>query len=137
MNNIRNKISFFLITSAIVPATLLLILSLIGIFIILLNFETKESHILLSMLLGILGYAGLIMLLFLNQSKKQLKTNIFLLICGITGFIIFTSFNGGIEAWKWILTFEEIDEWFIYVWPNIVAIIFIIVQLIKINKYEL
>ncbi|MDG1332715.1 MAG: hypothetical protein P8P74_10315 [Crocinitomicaceae bacterium] len=80
------------------------------------------THLAMS-LMGILGYIGLILLLLEDRIKKWFI--IFCLTLGIASFIIFISISGK-EAWKWVLTMEEIDEWFIFVWPSIVSIISIV-----------
>ena len=76
------------------------------------------------------------MLLFKTENLKSQIINIVLLICGIFSFIIFFSITNGIEAWKWVLIVEEPDEWFIFVYPSLISIIFVVFLLkeIKQNK---
>lgn len=134
MNKIK-IILFYLLISAIIPATLLTILSFIGIYSIIATYKFEDLPILVSILLGVFGYFGLIILLF-PSSKKSLIINLFLLISGVFGFILFNNITGGSSSWEWILTFQEPTEWFIYVWLNIVAILYIVILLKKINNNQ-
>jgi hypothetical protein len=91
-----------------------------------LEFNIKDILTLLSCLLGISGFIGLTRLIIIPKIKNYVLT-IVLLISGIIGSAIFMSVTGGQSALQWIFTFEEPDEWFIFVWPNAVALIFTII----------
>jgi len=69
-----------------------------------------------SLLFCIVGYAGLCTALLL---PKRPKLNVSLLLLGLIGFSIFMSLQGGSSAWKWLLLFEEPDEWFLLGFPFI------------------
>ena len=73
------------------------------------------------MVLGILGYVGLLMSLKQNKQKKGELVNFIFLLLGITGFVVFTTFVGGIKAWKWIITVEEPDEWLMFTGPILIT----------------
>ena len=85
----------------------------------------------LNSLLGVLGYVGLILLIFEHKVKSWV-----ILIClsiGITSWMIFISLNGE-RAWNWIITIEDPLEWLLIVWPLVVAIfsvIRIVIQMIR------
>lgn len=85
------------------------------------------------MLLGIMGYVGLITSLV---AQKSPKLNLTFLLIGLTGFILFTSFEGGIRAWKWLLLFEEPDEWYIMGLPLLAFVIAISVNFYRIMSYS-
>ena len=63
-----------------------------------------------------------------DRQKKGEAINFFLLSLGVFGFVLFTSFEGGIKAWKWIFIIEEPDEWLIYVGPILITIFLTIVK---------
>ncbi|MES2587807.1 MAG: hypothetical protein V4622_02435 [Bacteroidota bacterium] len=121
------------IISGLIPATILLLLTIIGISNIFSFHEIrfKEFIVFTSMILGIVGYVGLLTSLIFNNKTIL---NLILLLLGLIGFVIFTSFEGGLYAWKWIITMEEPEEWFIPVWPNVVSLIGIVVNSFKIIK---
>lgn len=133
----KNILHFIIVTSAILPATLLLFLNLIVAFNFIPRIEFKSILILLVFVFGILGYIGLIMLLFLMKNKKKEALNMILLTCGICSFILFNSIEGGTRAWKWILTMEEPDEWFILVWPTLVSFGYLIIKVKRLSSVAL
>jgi hypothetical protein len=121
-------IRYILIISALIPATILLGFSFYALGKVLVNldkvYKIKYFSLLLTSSLGILGYCGLFMLLTFYD-KINPKRALLFLICGIISFVIFTSM-GGVRAWLWVITMEEPDEWFIFVWPTVVSIYFTI-----------
>ena len=102
--------------------TILILPNLISNF----EFDFEYVLILLSCVFGISGFIGLLTLFNINKIVNHILT-IILLTSGMLGSVIFISTTGGQKAWKWILTFEEPDEWFIFMWPNIVALVFTII----------
>ena len=50
------------------------------------------------------------------------------LISGIIGWVLFNSFVGGIEAWKWIIMIDEPDEWLIFVGPILLTMYLTIIK---------
>ncbi len=124
----KEKIIIFLTIIAIIPSTLFFGMSILGIINILSNFYPKDITILISMLFGICGYIGLLLNLKQIKSKKSEVINFVFLILGVIGFIIFNSSIGGMNSWKWILTFEEPDEWLIFVTPILITIILIVIK---------
>jgi hypothetical protein len=75
-------------------------------------------------LCGICGYIGLIMILKGLHKTRHILKSIFLIL-GLIGFIIFVNYSGRNNFWKWILSVEEPDEWFIIMLPLIVSGIFL------------
>lgn len=118
---------------ALIPATLLLSYSFAGLAIIFERDElnNKELIIIFSMISGIAGYIGLLTSLII---PKKAKLNFVLLLIGLLGFSLFTSFTGGISAWKWLLLFEEPDEWFILGLPFIASIVGVVFSIFEIRK---
>lgn len=102
--------------------TLFLFLSIYGISNILSNFDAGDTPVLLSMILGILGFVGLFMNLKQNRRLKPELLNFILLTFGIIGFVLFISLEGGIKAWKWIIMIEEPGEWLLFVVPLLITI---------------
>lgn len=124
----RIKVAFIL--SGILPASVLMIMSLLIIIHIIIgdSLSSEEVLALFICILGILGYIGLFRLL---SSHRYSSIEIIpFLLCGIFSFVIF-NFNGPDNAWEWVFTMQEPGEWFILVWPTIVGIIGIIGLLIK------
>jgi hypothetical protein len=122
-----------ILVTGLFPATFLLFFSFFGLANI-----TSSNHlfqkdiiILTSILLGIVGYIGLITSLTL---PKKTLINFLLLFMGLIGFSIFISIEGGIRGWKWLLTIEEPEEWFLLAWPIITSLLGLIVNSIKIIK---
>ncbi|HWJ26727.1 MAG TPA: hypothetical protein VNS32_09295 [Flavisolibacter sp.] len=129
----KNVLYILFIFSAIAPAIVLTFLTLgvLPTLILDFDFSLKGILLILSCIFCLCGFAGLI-LLMPGPIPRLYSINIFLLILGISGFVLFNIIEGGQKAWKWILTIEEPGEWFIYVWPNIVSLTFIIVLYRKI-----
>ena len=118
-------VNIILILSGIIPATFLLFMCffMIGKIMTDWSFDSQDIIYLTTSLFGIFGYAGLILLLLEHRIKRVLIVTF--LLMGILSFILFVS-QSGIKAWSWIITMEEPDEWFIIVWPTIVALISVI-----------
>ena len=124
------------ILSGLLPATFLLGLT----FLFLpdqiknLSLELDEIFMFLSMIFGICGYIGLLLSLLPKLEHKYLL-KFTLLVLGIIGSVVFTTIAGGKRAWTWVLNIEEFDEWIIWIWPLIVSIILIGLNIRKIiNK---
>ena len=120
---------YIFLFSGLLPALYLLILTLFFLPGLLKDFiyyhENGVAPILFSCLLGICGFIGLISLIG-RKAKQSYSLTITLLSLGIIGAIIFLIITGGREALEWVLSFEEPDEWFVFVWPNIVSLTFAI-----------
>ena len=129
----RNILNIAFIVSGIIPATFLLFMCLY-IFNRFFTASYEDPNLTLAALnslLGVLGYVGLILLIFEHKVKSWV-----ILIClsiGITSWMIFISLNGE-RAWNWIITIEDPLEWLLIVWPLVVAIfsvIRIVIQMIR------
>ena len=124
--------------SGVLPALILLVLTLAilpNLFVDF-HFRIREVLILSASLLGMCGFLGLLRL-GSGLERKNYVLTVSLLIAGIIGSIIFLMTTGGQRALKWIYTFEEPGEWFIFVWPNIVSAIFTIALLIKFSRQRI
>jgi len=135
-NRLKIFIEYFcktILGIALIPATLLLSFSFAGMSIILSGDEisTDELVIIFSMISGIAGYIGLLTALIIPQKAKL---NLVLLLIGLLGFSLFTSFTGGTRAWKWLLFFEEPDEWFIMGLPFIASIVGVVFSIFEIRR---
>lgn len=131
----KSFINYLFIFSAIIPATYLLFLCLLVLGEVVSDFSFNSESILYLLigLSGIMGYLGLLFLFAENRIKNAVI--IMCLSLGVISLIIFTSIQG-IHAWKWILTMEEPDEWFILVWPSIVSVVQIIRIIIRRNSLK-
>ena len=121
------------VLSGLIPATYLLFLTIFfgGVILLEMNkIDLTDLLILLCFLFGICGYLGLLSLLR-GLQEKFYKTNLILLGTGFLGFFLFTTFIGQKRAWEWIFNIEEIDEWLVFMLPNIVSLTFIALILIK------
>lgn len=79
----------------------------------------------LSFICGICGYIGLLITLKGLHKTNHLKK--FTLIgLGLVAFITLHLITNTKGFWKWVLTFEEPDEWFVGIWPILISIIFLI-----------
>ena len=113
------------IISGIIPATFLLLLCffMIGKFFTDSYTDSSSTLFLFNSILGVFGYVGLIFLLLEHKVKSWVI--LCFLASGLCSFVIFNSIAGE-RAWRWILTMEEPNEWFIFVWPAIVAFVSIV-----------
>jgi len=119
---LKAALKYTFILSGLIPALILLFLTLLVLpdYIKSFRFISKEIILLGSMILGILGFFGLL-LSIIPRFEKLCFTKMILLSLGIIGFLIFMSVTGGKKSWNWIINIEEFDEWIIWVWPNIVS----------------
>ena len=122
----KETINIILTVLALLPMTFFLFVSIYGAFNILSSFHFNDTLVLISLIFGILGYAGLVMNLKQNKKLKTEVINFIFLLLGIVGFVLFNSFEGGLKAWKWILMIEEPDEWLMFVGPTLITIILIL-----------
>lgn len=114
---VRNTLTF----SAILPATVLFIFTIIMLKEMILNLLQNQGNgwIALFMTMGIVGYIGLWRnLIFPN---KSLMTTTILLSIGLLAGIFFIVFVGGKAAIWYIITLEEPGETIIFIWPLIAA----------------
>ena len=133
----KETVNTILTILAIMPMTFFLALSIYGLSAILSNFDADDTLILISIVFGILGYVGLLMNLKQEKSKGGELVNLIFLLLGILGFILFTSFQGGIIAWKWIITIDELDEWLVFVGPVLITIYLTIIKVKQFTKLHL
>lgn len=126
-NNFFNNAYSVLLVSGIIPATGLLLLTLFFIPKILVrSFEDYKSVVLLlSMLLGVFGYVGLIRSL-VYQANNYRKRNAIFIGLGLLGMIVFLILDGMMQFINWVLDFDEIGEITLVMWPIIVSIVAII-----------
>ena len=103
-------------------------ISVYALYNILSKFSVDALIILIPITLGILGYVGLLMNLKKNKGQKWEFINLTFLISGIIGWVLFNSFVGGIEAWKWIIMIDEPDEWLIFVGPILLTVYLTIIK---------
>ena len=118
----KETVNRILTILALIPATLFMVLSIFGLVQILSNFDIKDIPILLSIVFGLLGYVGLWMNLKQNKELKAELLNFLFLLLGIIGAVLFILFEGGMRAWKWIITVEDPVEWLIFVGPILIAL---------------
>jgi hypothetical protein len=130
------QILYIFLISSLVPATWMLGLSCIGILFVIPNAELSFDYLLTisSMILGICGYVGLLMLLKGLHKTNHFKKLTFLL-CGLMGFLIFMLNVSPRNFIDWLLEYDF--ESMIGKWPLIVSLTFcilIIIDLIKIKR---
>ena len=128
----KNFFYTILVLSGLIPATYLLIIA--GLFLseIIPSLPEDSSQIktLVSLLIGICGYIGLVIALIPKFYPKHLLKIAFCL-AGILGFALFISVEGNGITWDWFAKMEEPDEWLVFMWPNTVCLILIILNLIQ------
>ena len=124
----RETLNIFLTILTLIPLTFYLIISVYALYNILSKFSVDTLIILIPITLGILGYVGLLMNLKKDKGQKWEFINLIFLISGIIGWVLFNSFVGGIEAWKWIIMIEEPDEWLIFVGPILLKMYLTIIK---------
>ncbi len=122
----NKTVKHLLLLSAIVPATFLVVMCVVVIVTLLgsLSVQGEAAAYLITSILGILGYIGLIKLLMSPLNKGD-KAVLYCLLSGVASFVIFVGISGP-RAWKWVLTLEEPGEWLVFVWPTMVSILFIV-----------
>ena len=124
MKKVLSKLFIF---SALFPASYLFFMSLVCLFFFGSRIFDKGIFLLyLSAILGVIGYIGFWNLLFNGLSKYRLHSLTFLTL-GVIGFLIFTS-NAPNPSSFFEVMFEKrkVYEWFLFIYPNLVAIFFII-----------
>ena len=124
----KDKLNNFLTILTLIPLTFYLVISVYALYNILAKFSVDALIILIPITLGILGYVGLLMNLKKNKGQKWEFINLTFLISGIIGWVLFNSFVGGIEAWKWIIMIDEPDEWLIFVGPILLTMYLTIIK---------
>ena len=117
------QILYIILISGLIPATWLLGLTFLGIYFAIPNAELTFDYILsiTSMILGIGGYVGLLLLLKGLHKTSRIK-KLTLLLCGLTGFLIFMLHVSPRNFFEWLFEFEI--ESLIGKWPLIVSLIF-------------
>lgn len=129
----RTTLDFFLVFTALIPATFLFGISLEILSFLLHDWESgAESFLFLFIIIfGITGYFGLILYLF-PLNKKQTRVSAYMMSAGVMAIFTLISLSGS-RAWIWILTMKEPGEWFLLMWPNLVAI-YLITKVFLFNK---
>jgi len=123
-----------MIISGIIPASILFYASVFWIFVFVRNLfsDWPTSFVLtLCILLGMLGYVGLWRNLILSKNRRWL--NSLLLALGIAGCVLFILYEGGVNALNLMISFEEPFESLMTIWPVIVSVFIIALNLIP-NK---
>ena len=116
-------ILYIILISALIPATWMLGLTFLGIYFAIPNAEFSFGSILTicSMLMGIGGYLGLLLLLK-GLYKTNHKKKLILLTIGLIGFLIFMIYVSPRNFTEWFLEYDL--ENMIGKWPLIVSLIF-------------
>lgn len=102
-----------LLLSGFLPATYLTLLCFV---VLTSNLESLYGIC----ILGILGYVGMFLLFLEHRINNWLI--LLLLFAGILSFILFAKKNDG-TIWNWLIKFDDPFEWYLFVWPTIIAII--------------
>ena len=112
---------------AVIPATLLFVFC-IGLICVTISSDLGvEFSFLAALILCVFGYVGLILLLLNKKSKKREIVNPILLVMGVVGVeLILYNLRYGTYNWTWFLEVDDLMGWYIMVYPNLVAIFFII-----------
>ena len=127
------QLLYLILISALLPATWLLVLTIMGIYFAIPNAEFSFDYFLTisSMLLGIAGYFGLLLLLKGLHKTNHIKKLTFLL-CGLLGFLIFMLHVSPRNFIDWLL--EHDIESIIGKWPLIVSLTFSILLIRNLIK---
>jgi ABC-type amino acid transport system permease subunit len=126
-------ILYIILVSALIPATWLLGLTFLGIYFAIPNAEFSFDYFLTisSMLLGIGGYIGLLLLLKGLHKTNHIK-KLTLLLCGLIGFLIFMLHVSPRDFIDWLLEYDI--ESMIGKWPLIVSLIFSVLIIYDLTK---
>jgi hypothetical protein len=119
--------------SGILPATYLMFW-LVIILVMLLTYgswDVQKVFFIGLILLAITGYIGLLLVLFEETVKKE--KIIGFLLAGVVSFIIFTSIS---DNWSVIFSMED-QDWFLFTWPTVVAVINIVRLIVKPSDQDL
>lgn len=127
------NILYIILISALVPATWLLVLTFLGIYFAIPNAEFSFDYFLAisSMILGIGGYIGLLLLLKGLHKTNHIK-KLTLLLCGLIGFLIFMLHVSPRNFIDWFLEYNI--ENIIGKWPLIVSLIFSVLIIFDLTK---
>lgn len=121
-------VNFVLTFTALIPATLLLFINIVSIFILLVQFNTKTALLLLPFTFCCFGYAGLLMNLYWSDNIKFEVFTILFLIFGIFGVSFLFFYIGDFNNLMWFLSFKLSKEWLLIAYPFWIAIILIIIR---------
>ena len=126
--NKASVVYYSILTIGILPATYMFIFTLFGIFVGLRDFELTFRHFLFlsSLVLGVYGYLGLIILINGFHRSNHIKKLIFLSF-GLLGHFIFLTYESKKNYIDWLMTFNL--ESIIGKLPLVVSWIFIILLL--------
>ena len=127
------QLLYLILISALLPATWLLALTVMGIYFAIPNAELSFDFFLIisSMLLEIGGYIGLLLLLKGLHKTNHIKKLSFLL-CGLLGFLIFMLHVSPRNFIDWLLEYEV--ESMIGKWPLIVSLVFSILIIMNLKQ---
>jgi len=126
--NKASVVYYSILTIGILPATYMFIFTLFGIFVCLRDFELTFRHFLFlsSLVLGVYGYLGLIILINGFHRSNHIKKLSFLSF-GLLGHFIFLTYESKKNYIDWLMTFNL--ESIIGKLPLVVSWIFIILLL--------
>ena len=126
--NKASVVYYSILTIGILPATYMFIFTLFGIFVGLRDFELTFRHFLFlsSLVLGVYGYLGLIILINGFHRSNHIKKLIFLSF-GLLGHFIFLTYESKKNYIDWLMTFSLESN--IFKLPLVVSWIFIILLL--------
>lgn len=128
---------YALLISALVPASYLAYLA----FMLFLFYASEASLsggliLMLASIVGCLvGYIGL-WVTVVGLHKSMHRTKIILLSSGVLGFLGFSFGMWGAGFWKSILSMRNLDDWYLWIWPLIVAIAFIVLLVVDFHKLK-
>ncbi len=123
---VRMLIHYIVVIAAIIPGTISFVFCLGGILLLVPNVDLFIIPFLYLLLCGVLGYAGLVMLLFRNKDRDNIVINFVCLLHGVVGYLLFIIITGGNLSWEWAFRdLEEITEWKIFFYPFIVSLFYL------------
>lgn len=127
------QILYIILISGLIPATWLLVLTFLGIYFTIPNVELSFDYLItiVSMILGICGYVGLLMLLK-GLHKKRLIIKLSLLVCGLIGFLLFMLHVSPRNFNEWLMEYDL--ESMIGKWPLIVSVTFCLLLISELIK---
>jgi hypothetical protein len=104
-------------------------MSMYGLNLLLTSGYENSLSLIFSIVIGILGYVGLILLLVNRKTKLNKVLTILLLLSGIFGFVLFMYIEGGEQAWHWMINMEEPFELLILLFPVVVSLLFLTIEI--------
>lgn len=132
----KKQVLYTILISGLIPATWMFGLTILGVYFAIPNAEISFDYILTicSMLMGVGGYVGLL-LLFKGLHQTNHITKLILLMAGLSGFLIFMIHESPRKFTDWLIACNV--ENMVGKWPLIVSLLFSILIINDLRKKKI